>query len=1073
MKPNVTLMRLFVVLALAIVGAMAWAANTKQTVSQVSSSVSLTANVDYVISSATPFTGNGVVNIQNTDHAVLILSAVKPSMAISQWLGHVKINGAQAVNGQNCQVKIYNQGCIILPYGDSTKPLTVYSEKNFGGTAVNDFGLENTGGFMNTLTDAKLNNKIRSFKLKRGYMVTFSLRTGGYGYSRCFIAADQDLEMASLPDIMDKKISSYRVFKWYDTSKKGLANDNGKEINNALNTTSSYDFSGGWDMSPDVECVPHHIYEDWPSASACGAVTYSPHLKTNNEPGNPSDDHPQTVQQILDNWENLMATGMRLCSPSSHDGSLDYMREFLTAIDNRGWRCDIIDLHCYWKEWNLKNMVKGWHDSYGNRPIWISEWVWGSSWNNEGIFQEASSRDNPSAADLQKNKGVVQNVCEVWNNADYIERYYYWNSERNCSKIYRDGNLTPAGEYYATMNPGLAYKGTSYVPTPTQQKDPSDLKAITVAGKIKLQWKDYNGELNRSMALEYRANSSSSWQQVMSIQPSEESNKYTHTCEATHGAGQYRIHIVDFNGVNRYSNVISLADTKVYYLYNIGARQWLCSGNGWGTHASLTSNGGVDIRIEEVASGKYTIDTQIVNGDNHYLNILDNGPWMDQVLAQWTFSPTENGAYLLSCNGSNLAYDGSTTSLIKTNEKGVNSQWVFQTRDDRMAMLETATSNNPIDATFLIVDNDYARYNDQRRSVWKGNMKFDGYANGSSSNFCVESFNTTFDIYQVINDAPPGKYRLKVQGFYRNGDYAPAATKRDNGTEQLNALLYANEYSQPLQSIFSEAGEKEGKPDKTISYGGYIKFPNEQIPSAQFFAAGFYDDNVLEFTLGKGDPLQLGVKKTVETTNDWTCFDNFRLIYLGNDDVAKMTTKTAAGHCWSTFYSGVANYQLPEGATAYTAIVCDGALHLHELGSVIPKECAVIIVSNGEGQLTMEKTDETGDAVSENDLRGADTETLTSSYGGTVYVMGTSTEAGTDFGFHRYTGYELPAGKAFLVLGTGQSRPLTIRFDGAVTAVDGIGRPTTDGKVYNLQGLRVTSPRKGLYVKDGNKVVVK
>ena len=50
MKPNVTLMRLFVVLALAIVGAMAWSANTKQTVSQVSSSVSLTANVDYVIS---------------------------------------------------------------------------------------------------------------------------------------------------------------------------------------------------------------------------------------------------------------------------------------------------------------------------------------------------------------------------------------------------------------------------------------------------------------------------------------------------------------------------------------------------------------------------------------------------------------------------------------------------------------------------------------------------------------------------------------------------------------------------------------------------------------------------------------------------------------------------------------------------------------------------------------------------------------------------------------------------------------------------------------------------------------
>ena len=204
--------KLLLVALLLTVCCVGWAANTKTTVSQVTTDVSLTTNVDYTISSATPFAISSVVDIQNTDHAVLILSAVKPSAANDLLASHVQINGETAVNGVNCQVKIYNQGCIILPYGDDCKPLTVYSEKNFGGTAVNDFGLENTGGFMNTLTDAKLNNKIRSFKLKRGYMVTFSLRTGGYGYSRCFIAADQDLEMASLPDIMDQKISSYRVF---------------------------------------------------------------------------------------------------------------------------------------------------------------------------------------------------------------------------------------------------------------------------------------------------------------------------------------------------------------------------------------------------------------------------------------------------------------------------------------------------------------------------------------------------------------------------------------------------------------------------------------------------------------------------------------------------------------------------------------------------------------------------------------------------------------------------------------------------------------------------------------------
>ena len=710
--------KLLLVALLLTVCCVGWAANTKTTVSQVTTDVSLTTNVDYTISSATPFTGSGVVDIQNTDYAVLILSAVKPSMAISQWLGHVKINGAQAVNGQNCQVKIYNQGCIILPYGDSTKPLTVYSEKNFGGTAVNDFGLENTGGFMNTLTDAKLNNKIRSFKLKRGYMVTFSLRTGGYGYSRCFIAADQDLEVASLPDIMDQKISSYRVFKWYDASKKGLATaDNNFDACSALNATSTYTWGVGHNMAPDVESLPHHIKENWPGAAELGVATWSPHMKTNNEPQNESDDPwvKQSLDEILSNWEGLMATGMRLCSPSSWDGSdywnaTGFLKEFFDSIDARGWRCDIIDLHGYWVLSNFQTNIPNWYNAV-KRPVWVSEWVWGASWNKNGAFAGGVTES--------QNASNVKSICEYMNGLDYLERYYYWNNERAPSKVINDnGSLTEAGIYYASMNSGLAYKGaTNYIPTIPQQKAPSDLTAVTAAGKLNLRWKDYNGELNRSMTLEYRANSSSLWQQVMSIQPLEESNKYTHTCEATQGTGEYRIHLVDYNGEHRYSNVISLADTQVYYLYNIGARQWLCSGNGWGTHASLTSNGGVDIRLEEVASGKYTIDTQFENGDQHYLNILDNGPWTDQTPGQWTFTEIGDGSYLLSCNGKNLVYDGSSTSLIASDETGINARWVFQTRDDRMTMLATASSKNPIDASFLISDNDFIDICRRRRNM--------------------------------------------------------------------------------------------------------------------------------------------------------------------------------------------------------------------------------------------------------------------------------------------------------------------------------------------------------------------
>lgn len=552
-----------VLAALLMVGAMSLeAANTKTRVEQVTATVTINEDVDYIVESETPFADGALVNIQNTDHAVLILEQVKPSAALKLLANHVQVNGAKASNGSNCQVKLYNRGCIILPYGNSCKPLTVYSEPDFGGEAVNDFGLEDTGGYMNTLTAAKLDNRISSFRLKRGYMVTFANGKGGRGYSRCYIAANADLEVAQLPGILENSISSYRIFKWYDTGKQALANDTRAEVVNALNVTSCYSFGLGEDRGVDCECVPHHIYEDWPSSSACGGVTYSPHLKTNNEPGNSADDHPQTVDEILANWQNLMRTGMRLCSPSSHDGSLGHLREFLDSIDARGWRCDIVDLHCYWPEWNFYNSIKGWVDSY-HRPIWISEWVWGASWNNNGIFGEAKdgNRDNPTQAQLNKNRDVVSNICNALNGYDYIERYFYWNSEANCSKLYYNGKLTPAGEMYAQLNSGVGYNGKyDYAPRVPAQRDPGAL-SITFdknTGTATLEWHEYNGEMNIGIYVD-RQLPGEGWTELASIEMKEGAADYTWVDEQAVAGYKYRVRIIDANKKERTTKAVMAA----------------------------------------------------------------------------------------------------------------------------------------------------------------------------------------------------------------------------------------------------------------------------------------------------------------------------------------------------------------------------------------------------------------------------------------------------------------------------------------------------------------------------------
>ena len=534
-------------------GLTANAANTITKVNQVSTEVTLSENVDYVITNATPFTGEGKVNITNTEHAVLIIQSIRPSIVISDHLkGRIFINGAQAENGKNCQVKMYAQGAIIMPYDKNIKPLTVYSEKNFEGTAVNSFGLEHSGGFMNSLTEEKLNNKIRSFKLKRGYMVTFATGLNGWGYSRCFIADKEDLEFAELPTVLDGRISSYRVFQWYDAQKKGLASDTRESANSLLGTSWCYDWAAGFSHLPDRECIPHQIYVAWPSASACGSATYACHMKTNNEPGNSADDQPQSVETILNQWQELMRTGLRLCSESSHDGSWAHLDEFIAEVDRRGWRCDILDLHCYWSS-GFDNM-QYYYNKYGKRPIWISEFVWGASWNNNGIF--ATDRSF-STANQQKNLDAMKGILTSLNNSPYVERYAYWNSEADCSKLLRgESEMSLTGNYYRDMNSGMAYR-KEYEKIPNVvYSAPSNVTgdwANQKAGIYKLSWEDTNFDLLNEIQIQRKSDEDDDYVTVKTIKPADQNTKkmvYTYQDTLT-TAGIYEYRIINITAENK------------------------------------------------------------------------------------------------------------------------------------------------------------------------------------------------------------------------------------------------------------------------------------------------------------------------------------------------------------------------------------------------------------------------------------------------------------------------------------------------------------------------------------------
>lgn len=548
-------------------GLAANAANTVTKVGQVTGEVTLSENVDYVIQGTTPFADGAKVNITNTDHAVLIIQSIRPSHVLNQKLldGHVFVNGEQAVNGENCQVRMYAHGSIVFPYAKDIKPLTVYSEQNFGGTAVNDFGLEHSSGFMNTLTEAKLNNQIRSFKLKRGYMVTFAVGKSGWGYSRCFIADTEDLEFAELPAHLDARISSYRVFQWHDVQKKGLASDTGFGNNETLGTTYCYDWAQGLSHLPDRECVPHQIYVAWPSVSTCGSVDFACHMQTNNEPGNSADDTPQSVEVILNQWQDLMRTGLRLCSESSHDGSWSHLDQFIAEVDKRGWRCDILDLHCYWAS-GFGNM-EHYYNKYGKRPIWITEFVWGASWNNNGIF--ATDRSF-STENQQKNLNEMKNILTTLNNSPYVERYAYWNGEADCSKLIRSGVLSLTGEYYRDMKSGMAYR-KEYEKVPNVvYTAPSNLAGTwsnQTAAAFRLTWSDTNGDMLSEIQLQRKGENDADFVTVQTVAPKDMTGKtLNYACNDTltePGVYEYRVVNVAADNAKRYSAVVKAAKSSV------------------------------------------------------------------------------------------------------------------------------------------------------------------------------------------------------------------------------------------------------------------------------------------------------------------------------------------------------------------------------------------------------------------------------------------------------------------------------------------------------------------------------
>ena len=297
-----------------------------------------------------------------------------------------------------------------------------------------------------------------------------------------------------------------------------------------------------------------------------------------------------------------------------------------------------------------------------------------------------------------------------------------------------------------------------------------------------------------------------------------------------------------------------------FYLYNVGAQKYLNNGDPaqeWGTNAYLQAGFGLDVTLNQISDGVYTIDTGIKNSDTqHY---LASSTWTDGNATNWTFRAVEGetNVYQIIYDGQYLMANEDLNDVEMVGDPGsrvTSTYWKLVSEDDFKAAMraKSYSTTNPMDVSIFIKGRSFAR-NDSRNSKWitthnGGNWTWIG---GSDNKYYGnEAWNNTFDVHQAITGLPEGTYEIQCSGFGTNG----------------TTYIYGNATSKAIQT------------DNATSYGNSKEAKWKAIHEDNAFAG----QTTGTFTVGDGN-LTVGIKRETNQSGDWAIWDEFRLYYYGLD----------------------------------------------------------------------------------------------------------------------------------------------------------------------------------------------
>lgn len=286
-----------------------------------------------------------------------------------------------------------------------------------------------------------------------------------------------------------------------------------------------------------------------------------------------------------------------------------------------------------------------------------------------------------------------------------------------------------------------------------------------------------------------------------------------------------------------------------YYLFNVGSGLYLGAGNSWGTQASLLVH---PEAMELIANedGTYKLKSQVNNGGESFY--FGNDAFLDQNPAAPLTLVKYGPQYLIEFKDAFIGYNGESSVLGQglTDVNDANAQWVLLTKEDLMARFDSATPENPVDATFMFLDPDFGRNNVNKNTAWIADASNRNLGGGDVVNFCAESWRSAFNIYQTA-EIPDGRYFVLAQATLT--DYAELYDGADY------PVVYANDVTVPFWSM----EESDRATDMTTL--------------SHSFSAGKYPV-ALPVAVVNGK-LTIGVRGT--RTDTWAIWDNFQVYRVG------------------------------------------------------------------------------------------------------------------------------------------------------------------------------------------------